>query len=98
MLLEQILKKALWSSLIATQTATSEYLIILANFKSTAIRIHLAFGFGIHLPGAHLARLEGQIAVEQLVKTFKMSLSKAMDDAEGSGLGGPKAMMVDLQV
>ena len=61
---------------------------------------HLAFGFGIHFClGTHLARLEGQIAVEQLVKTFsKISLSTAMDDAEGSGLGGPKAMMVDLQV
>lgn len=61
---------------------------------------HLALGFGIHFClGAHLARLEGQIAVEQLVKNFsKISLSSAMGDGEGSGLGGPKAMMVDLEV
>ncbi|MFN3236916.1 MAG: cytochrome P450 [Pseudomonadales bacterium] len=59
---------------------------------------HLAFGFGIHFClGAHLARLEGQIAVQQLVENFsKISLSTSVDAGEGSGLGGPKALMVDL--
>ena len=58
---------------------------------------HLAFGFGIHFClGAHLARLEGEIAVASLVKNFsKISLVQA-DRSEMSGLGGPDKLMVQL--
>lgn len=58
---------------------------------------HLAFGFGIHFClGAHLARLEGEIAVASLVKNFtKISLVQA-DRSEMSGLGGPDELMVQL--
>ena len=59
---------------------------------------HLAFGFGIHFClGAHLARLEGQIAVEALTRHFsRIELSTALDAEEGSGLGGPKTLPVRL--
>jgi len=59
---------------------------------------HLAFGFGIHFClGAHLARLEGQIAVAQLVQNFsKISLATSVTAEEGSGLGGPKSLLVEL--
>ncbi|HKI74106.1 MAG TPA: cytochrome P450 [Pseudomonadales bacterium] len=59
---------------------------------------HLAFGFGIHnCLGAHLARLEGEIAVAALTRHFRtLSLSQSVDAAEGSGLGGPKKLMVRL--
>jgi cytochrome P450 len=59
---------------------------------------HLAFGFGIHFClGAHLARLEGQIAVASMAKHFsKISLARSLDAEAGSGLGGPKELMVRL--
>lgn len=59
---------------------------------------HLAFGFGIHFClGAHLARLEGEIAVASLVKNFdRITLAERVDAEEGSGLGGPGRLMVDL--
>lgn len=59
---------------------------------------HVAFGFGIHFClGAHLARLEGEIAIATLTRHFNaVSLSQSVDAAEGSGLGGPKKLMVRL--
>lgn len=59
---------------------------------------HLAFGFGIHFClGAHLARLEGEIAVAALARHFDaVCLAEPVDAVEGSGLGGPKQLEVIL--
>lgn len=59
---------------------------------------HLAFGFGIHFClGAHLARLEGEIAVASLVSNFEhIRLKEAVGAEEGSGLGGPDKLIVEL--
>lgn len=59
---------------------------------------HLAFGFGIHFClGAHLARLEGEIAVAALTRHFKaISLESVVSPEEGSGLGGPKRLIVNV--
>ena len=58
---------------------------------------HLALGFGIHFClGAHLARLEGKIAVQCLADQFEsIRLADPSQTAVG-GLGGPKAMDVIL--
>ena len=56
---------------------------------------HLAFGFGIHFClGAHLARLEGQIAAVAMANRFS-SLEIVPQEGEESGaLGGPKELHV----
>lgn len=59
---------------------------------------HLAFGFGIHFClGAHLARLEGEIAVAQLVKAFSKIKLDEEDHSQMSALGGPAELMVSLK-
>ena len=58
---------------------------------------HLALGFGIHFClGAHLARLEGKIAVQSLANHFKEIRLADPSQTEVGGLGGPKAMDVIL--
>ncbi len=59
---------------------------------------HIALGFGIHnCLGAHLARLEGQIAVQSLTKHLK-SLRFADGEAIVPGeLGGPKQLRVSVE-
>lgn len=59
---------------------------------------HLAFGFGIHFClGAHLARLEGQIAAVAMAQRFS-SITVLPQDDDGSGsLGGPKTLLVRYQ-
>jgi cytochrome P450 len=58
---------------------------------------HLAFGFGIHFClGAHLARLEGQIAVQALVRHYKEITLVEQDRSQMSGLGGPDELWVNL--
>ena len=58
---------------------------------------HLALGFGIHFClGAHLARLEGKIAVQCLADQFESIRLADPSQTEVGGLGGPKAMNVIL--
>jgi cytochrome P450 len=56
---------------------------------------HLAFGFGIHFClGAHLARLEGEIAVASMIKHLD-SISLAPESrSSASELGGPSELWV----
>jgi len=58
---------------------------------------HLAFGFGIHFClGAHLARLEGEIAVASLLKHLDgISLVEGCT-AQASLLGGPTELWVNV--
>jgi len=59
---------------------------------------HLAFGFGIHFClGAHLARLEGEIAVQCLAQNFSSIRLADPESPEMYGLGGPKSLKVLLQ-
>ncbi len=59
---------------------------------------HLAFGFGIHFClGAHLARLEGEIAIAALVRNFDTISLVNSDQSEMSVLGGPAELMVKLE-
>ena len=59
---------------------------------------HLAFGFGIHFClGAHLARLEGEIAVASMTQHLSHISLAAHDQSEMSILGGPSELKVDLR-
>lgn len=59
---------------------------------------HLGLGFGIHVClGAHLARLEGKIVVEQMAKRYRgIELVNAQATTVGE-LGGPKSLPVRLR-
>jgi cytochrome P450 len=62
---------------------------------------HLAFGFGAHnCLGAHLARLEGEIAVQSMLKHLdNICIADPIDGSEGfdgEQLGGPSEMLVTL--
>ena len=59
---------------------------------------HLAFGYGIHnCLGAHLARLEGQIAAAYLTKYLDSISLADQDESQFSQLGGPSTLLVDIQ-
>ena len=59
---------------------------------------HLAFGFGIHnCLGAHLARLEGRIAVASMVNALdRIQISETADRAQFDRLGGPATLPVRI--
>ena len=59
---------------------------------------HLGLGFGIHVClGAHLARLEGKIVVEQMAERYRgIELVNAQATTVGE-LGGPKSLAVRLR-
>jgi len=59
---------------------------------------HVAFGFGIHnCLGAHLARLEGQIAIASMVKHLSaIRLAPGEVPAPGQ-LGGPSHLRVSIE-
>ena len=60
---------------------------------------HLAFGFGIHnCLGAHLARLEGKIAVAALTSALDhIAISETADRAQFARLGGPERLPVMIK-
>ncbi|MDE0053600.1 MAG: cytochrome P450 [Gammaproteobacteria bacterium] len=59
---------------------------------------HLAFGYGIHnCLGAHLARLEGRIAVAGMVSALeKIEISETADRTQFDRLGGPATLPVRI--
>ena len=59
---------------------------------------HLAFGYGIHnCLGAHLARLEGRIAVASLVNALDEITITEEDRTQFNRLGGPEKLQVKLK-
>ncbi len=59
---------------------------------------HLGLGFGIHVClGAHLARLEGKIVVEQMAERYSAVTLTAPTQATIGELGGPKELAVILR-
>ncbi len=55
---------------------------------------HLAMGFGIHFClGAHLARLEGKIVVEEMARRYNSVTLTNPKTATVGDLGGPKVLM-----
>lgn len=59
---------------------------------------HLAFGYGIHnCLGAHLARLEGRIALTSMVNALgRIEISETADRAQFNRLGGPATLPVRI--
>ena len=59
---------------------------------------HLAFGYGIHnCLGAHLARLEGRIAVASMVNALDEITITEEDRTQFNRLGGPEKLQVKLK-
>jgi cytochrome P450 len=59
---------------------------------------HLAFGFGIHFClGAHLARLEGEIFLQSVIKHLETISLVEEDHSQMSDLGGPSKLMINLK-
>ena len=59
---------------------------------------HIALGFGIHnCLGAHLARLEGQIAVASLTRHLKSLRYADGETAVAGELGGPSSLRVQIE-
>ncbi len=60
---------------------------------------HLAFGYGIHnCLGAHLARLEGRIAVASMVNALDEISITEEDRTQFNRLGGPDKLQVKLKM